>query len=195
MLAERIEYAGFWRRFGAYWLDALIFVPPYLIAYFLLGQQFRLAPVYLFLPTQLFGLWYYVLLVARYGGTPGKLLLHTRINMVDGSPVTLKAACLRYGVTFVVGIPVAVAALIPTMQLTDAEYFAMSFLQRSRRIQELAPTWQPYAQWILYAWSFSEFLTMMFNERRRALHDLIGGTVVIKKWREGYAPVSEAASM
>jgi len=33
--------------------------------------------------------------------------------------------------------------------------------------------------WTIWIWS--ELITMMFNERRRAIHDYMAGTVVIQK--------------
>ena len=52
---------------------------------------------------------YHVYLVARFGGTPGKLALDIRIRMVDGSPVTLRAAVRRTAVTLALGAVSTVA--------------------------------------------------------------------------------------
>jgi hypothetical protein len=42
-----MEYAGFWRRFGAIWIDFAIFLPVMVLAYFA-GEQFRLFQLYWF---------------------------------------------------------------------------------------------------------------------------------------------------
>ena len=33
--------------------------------------------------------------------------------------------------------------------------------------------------WLSYAWMLSEVVTMLFNEKKRAIHDFIAGTVVV----------------
>ena len=69
-----MEYAGFWRRFGAHWFDVVILIP--LISIVMWGgEQSRLFQLYYLVPGLLFGLFFHVYLVKRYGGTPGKLLL------------------------------------------------------------------------------------------------------------------------
>ena len=103
--AGELVYAGFWRRFGAFWIDFAVLLPLMGIAYYF-GEKTRLFQLYWFIPGLLFGLWYHVYLVARYGGTPGKLLLDMRIAMTDGSAVTTNAAALRYSVLFVLSVPV-----------------------------------------------------------------------------------------
>ena len=186
-------YAGFWRRFGALWVDLLFLMPVLLLTFWLLSLS-RQAPLYLFIPNLVFSFWFNVLLVAKYGGTPGKLLLHTRITMVDGSPVTLKAAFLRYAIGFGLSIPGTLAIVLAALRMSDAEYFALTFVSRMQRLAELAPAWYQPADWCMNLWTWSEFLTMMFNKRRRALHDFMAGTVVIRQWRSGYAPVNEATA-
>ena len=37
---EEVQYAGFWIRFGAAWIDGLIFLPIFHTPYLFLGQKF-----------------------------------------------------------------------------------------------------------------------------------------------------------
>jgi uncharacterized RDD family membrane protein YckC len=45
---------------------------------------------------------------------------------------------------------------------------------------ELAPAWHPTVTVLLQIWVWGEFVTMLFNKKRRAVHDFIAGTVVIR---------------
>jgi uncharacterized RDD family membrane protein YckC len=38
-----------------------------------------------------------------------------------------------------------------------------------------------YLSWLSIAWFLLEIVTMLTNEKRRALHDMIAGSVVIKE--------------
>src|SRR5262245_12337481 len=180
--AGELVYAGFWRRFGAFWIDVAVLLPLTAIAYYF-GEKTRLFYLYWFLPGLLIGLWYHVYLVARYGGTPGKLLLDTRIAMTDGSPVTTNAAALRYSVLFVLSALSTLALMLAILKMTDEEYFSVGYLERSVRLVEAAPPWYQMVNILTQIWVWSEFVTMLFNRKRRAIHDFMAGTVVIRRLR------------
>lgn len=175
---QELSYGGFWRRLGAFWLDAIVLTPVMLIPYF--GQNsFRLFDLYWFFPGLLLGLWYDVYLVIRYGGTPGKRMLKLRIAMVDGSAITPKAAKLRYLVMFVLTVIFSVGACMSVLNISDDTYFALSYVNKALEIEKMAPAWYEWASNAMLIWICAEFLTMLFNKKRRAVHDFIAGTVVL----------------
>lgn len=176
---NEMTYAGFWQRFGAFWVDFVVLLP--LIGLTLVwGEYSRLFQIYCLLPGLLFGLWYNVYLVVRFGGTPGKLMLNIRIAMVDGSPVTPKAALLRYSVPIVLSQLMAIALIMGVLRMTDEEYFSFGYMARPTRIVEMAPPWYQVVNILMQIWTWSEFITMLFNKKRRAIHDFMAGTVVLK---------------
>ena len=108
---DPLRYAGFWPRLGALLLDSLILLP--LSALMFWGtQRYRLFNLYGFVPGTLFGLYYSVYLVQRYGGTPGKLIAGLRIRKVSGEPIGCREAALRYLPEFVLGLLMSIAMLI-----------------------------------------------------------------------------------
>ncbi len=79
MNTTALRYAGFGRRLASLLLDIIIMAP--LVGLVFWGSSYsRLFWLYAFVPNILFGLYYYVYLVQRYGGTPGKLLAGIRIG-------------------------------------------------------------------------------------------------------------------
>jgi uncharacterized RDD family membrane protein YckC len=174
-----LNYAGFWRRFGAFWIDFVVFTPVMAFAYFM-SERFRLFSVYWFIPGAAIGLWFYVYLVAKYGGTPGKLLLKLKIALVDGSPVTYRAAAIRYAVLFLLSLASSAGIAAATWSMSDDLYFSLGYLERSKAITELAPSWYGIAAIGIQVWVWSEFISMLFNKKRRAIHDFMAGTVVIR---------------
>lgn len=179
MTAEvALRYAGFWRRFGAFWIDFVVFVPLMGLSFWL-GEMSRVASLSTYLPGLVIGLWFHVYLVKRYGGTPGKLLLKIRITRLDGSNVGYREAILRHSVLFILSTLQTIALMIGTLNMSDAEYLSLAFQARSVRLAEIAPVWYQPVTVLMNIWVWSEFLVMLTNRRRRAIHDFIAGTVVI----------------
>ena len=173
-----LRYAGFGPRLASLLLDLIVTLP--LGALLLWGtSSFRLFDLYFLIPGTLFGLFYNVYLVRRYGGTPGKLLAGIVIRKVDGTPVGYREAFLRFSITFAFSLLMSVTLLFPLFQMTDAEYLSLSFMERSKRLIELAPWWYTPLQWAEAAWIWSELLVLLTNKKRRALHDFIAGPVVV----------------
>jgi uncharacterized RDD family membrane protein YckC len=173
-----MTYAGFWRRFGAYWLDVIVFMPFGLFALWLWNQT-QAAQTISLLPSAAIGVWFHVYLVKRYGGTPGKLMLGLRILRVDGTPAGYKEALLRYAPLFVMAFFVSVAFAIAAWKMSEAEYLSLGWQDRFARLKQLTPWWYGPLYLLETIWVFSEFVVMMTNKKRRALHDFVAGTVVV----------------
>ena len=185
-----LRYAGFWRRFLAFWIDKTIFLPLAGIAYYF-SEESRMFVLYLFAPSLLLGLFFNIYLVRRYGGTPGKLILKTRITLVDGSPVTTRAAILRYFVLFVLRALSSPAVVMSTLAMTDEMYFSLGFIARMQKIEALAPPWYFTVSILTQVWIWGEFVTLLFNRRRRAVQDYIAGTVVVRTAVDGKRRMSD----
>lgn len=171
-------YAGFWRRLGAFWLDFIIILP--ISALCLWGaEQSKYFSSYYFLPGLLFGLWFHVYLVKRYGGTPGKLLLKLKITKLDGNPIGYQGAFLRYSVMFVLGSFVSIASILATISIPDETYYSLQFMERSRHLMTYMPSWYKPLNILLNIWIWSEFIVLLTNKKRRAIHDFMASSVVL----------------
>ena len=160
-------------------LDVLILVPLVALTFWG-GEQSQLFLAYYFFPGIVFNLWFYAYLVKRYGGTPGKLIVGIKIVNVAGGRAGYREAMLRYSVLFVLGILGQTAGLLGTMAMTESEYFALDWQEKALRMQELAPAWFNSVTLLTNIWVWSEFVVMLTNKKRRAIHDFIAGTVVIR---------------
>jgi len=178
MNTDTLRYAGFWYRLASLLLDAVVMMPLMTLSFWG-SAQFRLFDVYYFIPGILFGLFYDVYLVRRFGGTPGKLLAGIRIRKLNGEPVGYREAFLRCLPEFILGTLTSIAVLIPVFHMTDTEYHSLSFVERTKRMTELEPSWYKPVQWIQNAWVWSELIVLLTNRKRRAIHDFIAGTVVV----------------
>jgi uncharacterized RDD family membrane protein YckC len=183
--AERVftmTYARFWQRVTASIVDVFFLVlvawpvsqaitsRPSALVVALLGPL--LVPVY------------EVYFHRRWGQTLGKRLVNIVVLDAGGNRITARQAVLRSSVGLAFGLAMAVSHSVGTMRISDAEFAALDSTQIAARQQTLAP----YAALLWHAsnvWFASELVTMLFNRRRRALHDLIAGTVVVNRAVEG----------
>lgn len=187
-------YAGFWRRFGAFWLDSLIMAPwAILVTY--INNAGRLNILYTIIPSYLFYFFYSIYCVKRWGGTPGKLICKIKIINISGHSVGWREAILRHSIDLLIGIPMMVAIVMVMFGMTDDQYNSMGFMVRSQWIMDKTPIWSKPASWIQQIWIWSEFIVLLCNKRRRAIHDFVAGTVVIKKKFEKEAEQAHAADI
>lgn len=174
------QYGGFWIRFGSFWLDALIFLPFTFLIIWLNGLA-REA----FYFTEFFSLsaaiFYNVYCVKRWGGSPGKLICGLRIVNTSLRKAGWREAWLRYSVVLLISIISMIIYIYALNQMTDSEYLSLSFHERSKRIGELGGSAQVAFMWLAQIWTWSEFIVLLTNRKRRALHDFVAGTVVIRK--------------
>jgi uncharacterized RDD family membrane protein YckC len=177
--SNELEYAGFWPRAGAMVLDLVIIVP-IAFAQSLLLPHGSTHPVLIVTPQLAFSVFYAVYLVYRFGGTPGKLIMRLRIARVDGRPVTLAQAFVRHLPELLLGAMLTGGSAMAAWQLgLTVSPFPDS--ESLRQIQSAAPSWMQPVSVVQQIWIWSELVVMLTNERRRALHDFIAGTVVIRR--------------
>lgn len=102
-LAGVMDYAGFWIRFGAKFIDGLILGVPMMVLLFAVGAfdptagqepNFTAALVqFAFYPVALV---YNTFFLGRYGATPGKMACNLRVVTGDGAHISYARALGRY---------------------------------------------------------------------------------------------------
>jgi len=173
-------YSTFWRRVGAQLLDILFILPVMALAV-ALGALGRGTYIVLAVLMWLFNFGYYVYLVKRFGGTPGKLILGLRIVQLNGLPVSYQQASLRYIVFLVLSTCSFLALVAATLAMTDADYASLDWNHRNPTLLALAPSWHPWVERLLHIWTLGLLIVMLTNSERRTTHDFMAGTVVIRK--------------
>ena len=177
--SEHIQYGGFWRRLAAMVLD-LIFVGAVVVPLCNWGaaRTFRFTLYWAIGHSFLFS-FYSIYLVRRFGGTPGKLILRLRIQKVDGNPIGYREVLLREAPFYLLWLPSAVALIQASFQVTDPTFLSLSFGEQCKYLQMLASPWARAPDVASQVWAWSEFVVLLTNTKRRALHDFIAGTVVV----------------
>jgi uncharacterized RDD family membrane protein YckC len=177
--ADLMEYGGFWRRVGATLLDSLILAPMGL-ALMVAVSYTHLAYLYYSAPSVVIFLVYEVYLVKRFGGTPGKRILGMRVTNLDGTPVTLKTAFIRYSPMFALTVLASIASAITALNLGGIGFEDLSYFEKMKAVSEHQPRWNMPLTWATQAWYLVGAITLAANTRKRAVHDFIAGTVVLR---------------
>jgi uncharacterized RDD family membrane protein YckC len=172
-----MRYAGFWSRLWAMLVDGVLLGAP---LYPLMRLQNRswLVALLLQLPLCLLQLAYNVYCHGRWGQTVGKMVAKIRVVNVDARAISWRQAFLRSSVDAVINVTFAVSMMTALSRIGPDEYFALAPPDRWQRIVTLAPFHDAltYASW---GWFWGELVVLLFNRRKRALHDFIAGTVVV----------------
>jgi uncharacterized RDD family membrane protein YckC len=163
------RYSTFSARLAAAVIDWVLFLPLGILHY-LLEDYFATHPLehLVWLPVY-YGLYqcYSVWMHGTYGQTIGKRLMRIRIvSYPNETPIGYSKAllrdlpylvfvCLEAGLAMWAVVQPAVANQPSVEWVTDLSQFALSI------------------------WLLLEIATILFNEKRRAVHDLLAGTVVV----------------
>ena len=161
-------YAGFWKRFGASLVDSFVLFPFGMIFIVLASLSISSAIVVTVVSSSFFAA-YTIFLHYRYGATVGKMVTDIKVTLPNGSPIGIKEAFLRSCVELGLSIMTMFAELSAISNAAAEQY------------RFLVPAWHETVENIYWIWFWSEVVVLLFNERKRAIHDFIAGTVVIHK--------------
>jgi uncharacterized RDD family membrane protein YckC len=172
MTDNNIKYKTGFRRLLAATIDGMIFI---LLAFIdhstrlsFLNNKFILL-LWLAIFTAL-PICYSVLMHFKYGQTFGKMLFDVKVvNLIENNKLTFKQAIFRDGFYIIM----AILALV---------YFTLHLIQTDEVLPkiELLNAFDNFGSSIAGIWVLLELISMLTNNKRRAVHDFIAGTVVIK---------------
>lgn len=158
------RYHPGWARFIALWIDG--FIVSVLSNVFGLLMRLELG-VIIDLPLAIahacIGVAYSVYMHGRFGQTLGKFFVRVRVVGLDGQRISYEQAVMREIVPLLV-LPVSIWLSIYVVLYREYPV-AATYL---------------WAYWLCLIWSLLEMATMLFNEQRRAIHDFIAKTVVVR---------------
>ena len=177
-------YSDFWHRLAALVIDALLQGTASYILFAAVRSLVPNAARSLFFLT----MWLVVVqiyCVRRFGGSPGKLLLKMRIVTMSGEPLTSRHALIRALPDYVLS---TISLLIATWALAQLGVVGFDTLPIAERGELLLAATAAIPLWIKwplracqYAWGIGELAVFINSYEKRALHDLIAGTVVVYK--------------
>lgn len=131
---------------------------------------------------------YFMFLTGLWGQTPGKMLTQIRVIRLDGYEVRWTNAILRNIFETILVLIMFVGYYMALSHTTPHELDLMPMTQREPFLNQFMPDFVVYCLLARYAYAFSEFFVLLFNKKKRAIHDFIAGTVIIRDPRMPFLP-------
>jgi uncharacterized RDD family membrane protein YckC len=170
-------------RFAALIVDGLLLVPLFLLADWLQGSAHSAieAVVWALVPG-----WslivYRVLMHGRKGQTVGKMATRLKVVDLSGQSLSMVQAILRDIV------PILNYVISSLYLLFTAESY---WANLKASTPAMDPGWVTALGWAWMAWLGLDALAVFLNRRRRAIHDFIAGSVVVRHEPEAADAASE----
>jgi uncharacterized RDD family membrane protein YckC len=173
-------YAGFWRRCGAALFDYLLFLPVVVISSYVSSISISIAMASAVFSSLVFYL-YVLYFHYKFGATIGKAAVGIRLTLPDGRRIGLKQAMVRSSVDITLGLCMVVAVVIAISKAVPDIYLSAGWQARGNYLNTLYPAWFETLSTVSGVWFYSELLVVLLNKRKRAMHDFMAGTVVVKQ--------------
>src|SRR5215471_16980329 len=164
------QYRTFWRRFWASFFDGLVLVPVGLLDFYFFSPARGTAILISWAVISYSTPWLYsVLLHAWHGQTLGKMALGVQVlDLSEQRTPTLGQAFLRD------------AAYIVVQVCSLAYFIHIVLVHKYTGDKEVPGVLGKILGFAGLGWLLLEILTMLTNSKRRAVHDFIAKTVVLK---------------
>lgn len=171
-------YAGFWKRSVALLVDGLLLTPLSFIFVMLDGVSRPMALLSA-LAFAVVAYGYEVGCVARWGQTLGKYAVGIRVVRSDGSRVGWREAWLRSSVDLGFACILFLGDTSAIVHAPASLWTDVGWMVRQAKLQAARPDAIEFVAWVQMGWLLGEVVSVLFNEKKRSLHDYIAGTVVI----------------
>jgi uncharacterized RDD family membrane protein YckC len=170
----QVVYSTFWQRFGASFIDALVLSPIAIVDYF---NKWTWKSLPLLIVTILLGLAYKPFMESRYYATLGKMAMNLTVVNTDLQSPNIRNIVLRNIFDITTRVLGAVTTIITFLSADFEEITsAVGFATLSNTL-----TGATYITLVMSVLTLADAIVMIADPSRRALHDRIGKTLVIRK--------------
>ena len=121
---------------------------------------------------------YPIVFHAHWGRTVGKMLAGIKVRRLDGRTIGYREAILRSAVDLAFTVAAFIALCVTVAQWPEPEWSSLPYIEKVTLIATRDPTAGLVAV-LGEVWVWSELVVLLLNEKRRAIHDYIAGTVVV----------------
>jgi len=161
------KYSTFWPRFWSPSIDQVIlWVPTMLVPYAihrflnLEGEALRILYGFIYCIPYLYTMYFH----GVYGATIGKMATKIRVvDVITEQSITIRQAVIRDSIPFLITIIIIIYEPLSGDSMLNGGSNKLTVLHT-----------------IYGLWFLAEIVTMLTNTKRRALHDFLAGTVVIR---------------
>jgi uncharacterized RDD family membrane protein YckC len=160
------KYRTLLPRFCAIILDIILLLPLGIIAELIKSAEFSQETKFaLFLALNLAQTFYVIVMHGLFGQTVGKMLMKVKVLDVSESAIKFRQAVIRD---------------LPQLLFTIGSFIFLYPLSPDQIDPNSPDYWKNPIFVLMFVWGVSDALAVLTNDKRRALHDYLAGTVVVK---------------
>jgi uncharacterized RDD family membrane protein YckC len=174
-----LAYAGFGRRLSAGLLDFTILFCINL-GFGWIASQSKVSAMVVLPPLWLAAMLYEPVLHARFGATLGKFAVGVRVRRSNGDKVNWLRSVIRSSVPLLASTAWIFSVAPLTFALPAEDFHGQGWSDLFQLIKSDVDSQYGAIELVVGAWFWSEFATMLLKSKRRAIHDLLADTVVVK---------------
>lgn len=164
------KYSTFWPRFWAAIIDGIIFALILYVECWVIGIEYSTQDKLLQALNGVQLAIYAIFMHGYFGQTIGKMIMDVKVVSHDlEMDINITQALRRESVNLLLNILSALIILVVASSIDTSGNISKGLSYAVLGFGILA-----------LVWSISEFVTMLFNDKRRAIHDYIGKTVVVR---------------
>lgn len=170
---QKHEYAGFWIRVGASFIDMVVYLP---IMGLNMYNLYSLKSLPLQLLTTLILVVYKPFMEYRYGATLGKMAVKIKVIDKDSNGLSIQKAVIRN--TFSL-LGQALSLVTGVLLFTNTEFLEATSMFEVAALQNTVMS--PVPNYIVSVVYCISCLTVAFSATKQALHDMLAGTFCVKQ--------------
>ena len=166
------KYRTFWPRFWAALLDTAALSPIVWLEQLIWNNTtstFTLGTCALL--TQVIYVFYYIVFLYKYGQTPGQMAMGVLVLDHKNQRLSFNQAILR-NIVLVLLAPITLVTVYGNLANGNTA---------NRGLGDFESMSMLWIGVVMIIWGVLEMITMLFNKKRRAVHDYIAGTVVVRQ--------------
>ncbi|GAK87939.1 hypothetical protein JCM19238_5549 [Vibrio ponticus] len=168
------------RRFAASLIDSLIVLPITMAVVYAQGFSQQLG-ILLAIPAAMVFAVYCILAHWWFGATLGKRLMKLKVvTEYAERSINFSHSLLRGLVYVLYALAMGYLQILAFQGISASEYLALEWYMRESLVEENMLDWHQKVQIIALVWFTISTLCLIVTGKKRALHDFIGGTVVVK---------------
>ncbi len=174
------EYAGFWRRVAAHFIDGVVMSLTMLAIVLVTIGNNSLYLLTLIVPGVL-SIIYQLYFTTQYGASLGKMAMGIKIVRLDGGPIGFSQANLRY-LPFLIFAVVGILGNVEAFQNIPIPsiFFEYGWTERAKILQQHQPIWILFNSLISGLFIVADTIALLISKQKLSIHDRIANTMVIK---------------
>lgn len=178
-----VTYSGFWKRFCAGIIDFLVILP-FIFCFAWAATHSKLMGLLVVVPYCFSMAAYTIFLHAKYGQTLGKMALRIKVVTLDGNLITAKEALLRSSVDLFWALGASISFIVAIQNIPEPDLINSNWQSFPTLLANAQPIFGRWVEIASAGWGLSEFIVLLCNYKKRALHDFIAGTVVVNTYSQ-----------